>query len=191
MDNNIESYPAAVCRYKILPALTHLLQHGFGSNPVILSCVLKISSLFIDDEEEKSKKVTPVVVSMFQNNERGTRINLLKALPKFIQYLDTDTVSKEIFPKVINGFTDSSPVLRECSVRSVLHFAPKLTDALVSKQLLPLLDRIQSNDAEPAIRTNICIVLGKIAKHIKLDNNQQNETLLVKWSVSLSLSFSD
>merc|ERR1712003_614154 len=40
LDKNIESCPASICKYKILPALSHLLEFGFGSNPVILSCVL-------------------------------------------------------------------------------------------------------------------------------------------------------
>ena len=78
LDKNIESYPSSICKYKILPALSHLLQHGFGSNPVILSCVLKISTLFMDDENEKQQQIRPLVVAMFKNNERGTRINLLK-----------------------------------------------------------------------------------------------------------------
>mmetsp|Transcript_51218 Transcript_51218/g.81600 ORF Transcript_51218/g.81600 Transcript_51218/m.81600 type:complete len:798 (+) Transcript_51218:440-2833(+) len=190
LDQNIESYPPAVCKFKILPTLTHLLQHGFGSNPLILSCVLKISSSFIDDEKEKAVKITPVVINMFKNNERGTRINLLKSLPKFIDYLDTHTISNDIWPQLINGFTDSSPVLREQSVRSVIHFTPKLNDNIISSQLLPLLDKIQCNDAEPAIRTNICIVLGKIAKFVQIKNNQANEVLLAKcFSRSLNDSF--
>jgi len=160
----------------VLPALSHLLQHGFGANPVILSCVLKIHRLQKDNDEAASdgaQSIRPMVIAMFKNNERGTRINLLKAMPKFIEYLDRETVSKLIFPQLINGFTDSSPVLRECSVRSVLHFAPKLEPAMVTKQLLPLLERIQQNDVEPAIRTNICIVLGKVAKMVNVSENEQ------------------
>lgn len=90
---------------------------------------------------------------MFKNNERGTRINLLKSLPKFINYLDS--VSNDIWARQISGFTDSSPVLREQSVRSVIHFTPKSNENIITKQLLPLLDKLQSNDIEPAIRTNM------------------------------------
>eukprot|EP00483_Globobulimina_turgida_P004419 UN04428 len=99
---------------------------------------------------------------MFNNHERGTRINLLKSLPKFLDYLDPNIVSQDIWPSLINGFTDSSPVLREISLRSVIHFTPKLSDNIIEKELLPLLDKLQSSDLEPAIRTNTVIVLGKI-----------------------------
>eukprot|EP01083_Nonionella_stella_P043120 116393_1 len=170
LDANIESYPSSICNYKILPALTHLLQHGFGSNPLILSCVLKINP--------PKDTVRPLIVNMFTNNERGTRINLLKSLPKFIDKLDSECVSNDIFPQLINGFTDSSPVLREQSVRSVIHIVPKLTHDIISNKLLPLLDKIQSNDVEPAIRTNICIVLGKIAKFVICNSN--NELVVMK-----------
>ena len=110
LEKNIQTFPPARCKYRILPALTHILEHGSGSNPVVLSCVLQISSLLENDEVEK--KIKPVVTNLFKNNERGTRINLLKNLDKFIEYIDTKTITNDIFPQVLNGFTDSSPVLR-------------------------------------------------------------------------------
>ncbi len=169
LNDNIESYPSTICKYKILPILKHLLSHGFGSNPIILSLVIKIGS---EDNID-------VIIQLFDNNERSTRINLLKSLPNYISNINREIINNNIWPKLINGFTDSSPILREQSVRSLIFFAPKLKSEIINKQLLPLLDKLQSTDIEPAIRTNCCIVLGKIAKHCNINNNKQNELLLV------------
>ncbi|ETO27755.1 N-terminal kinase-like protein [Reticulomyxa filosa] len=175
LDQDIESFPIERCKYRILPALSHVLEHGSGSNPVILSCVLKISKMLTQEESEKMVK--PVLINLFKNNERGIRINLLKNLDKFVDCLDSKTISKDIFPCVINGFTDQSPVLRECSVRSVLHFASKLDTKTLHEVLMPVLVKLQAQDTEPAIRTNTTIVFGKIASYLEIS---KMEVVLVK-----------
>lgn len=70
----------------------------------------------------------PIVVKLFSSPDRMTRINLLKQLDQFVKYLSQDgglgtlisplischpVVTKDIFPHVAAGFTDTVPALRE------------------------------------------------------------------------------
>ena len=64
LDSNINSFPRERCKYRILPALTHVLEHGSGSNPVLFSCVLKISNML--DTSEREKYVVPAIVNLFK-----------------------------------------------------------------------------------------------------------------------------
>lgn len=55
----------------------------------------------------------PALVKLFSSTDRATRINLLQQLETFHDFLTADVVTKEIFPQIVNGFTDTVPQMRE------------------------------------------------------------------------------
>lgn len=63
------------------------------------------------------------------------------------------------------GFTDTAPIIREWTVKSVLLVIGKLSEKTINYDLLRYLGKLQT-DEEPGIRTNTVICLGKIAKHL-------------------------
>ena len=101
-----------MAQYRVLPAMLDQLKFGSGSNPVLLATVLKLGSKL--PEEDLDKMVIPAVVQMFSNNERSTRINLLKHVKQYIEYIPDDIVEKQIFPNVISGFAGKKKRKSNC-----------------------------------------------------------------------------
>jgi len=165
----VEMIPESCARYRILPAMLNQLQFGAGSNPTLLATVLKLGQKLSDEEREAM--IIPAVSKMFENNERSTRINLLKNIKLYIEFIPDDVVEKTIFPNVISGFADTTPTLREVSVRSLISFAPKLSEATLNGKVLQLLAKCQT-DAQPAIRTNTTVVIGEIAQYLSKEKQQ-------------------
>ena len=69
---------------------------------------------------------------------------------------------------------DTSPALREVSVRSLISFAPKLSAATLNGKILQILGKCQT-DVEAAIRTNTTVVIGEIAQYL---SKEKQETIL-------------
>jgi hypothetical protein len=72
----------------------------------------------------------------------------------------------------LTGFADAVPVIREATVKSVLLVAPKLTDRILNNDLLRHLAKTQM-DPEPGIRTNTCILLGRLSKFLQPATNSK------------------
>ncbi|KAF2069881.1 hypothetical protein CYY_008803 [Polysphondylium violaceum] len=160
LDQQIDKIPISVCKFKILPHLLTAFDYG-PVNLKILGTLLKISSHLSSDEY--NSRVVPSVVKWFASDDRALRINLLENLEHYIQHLSEDVVNNQIFPNVVNGFNDN-PLLKETTLKSMLLFAPKLTDKTMI-QLLKYLAALQK-DQLPGIRTNTTICLGRIAQHM-------------------------
>ncbi len=92
---------------------------------------------FVPSDEYKSLVLDPVV-NLFANPDRGTRMAILEVLPEFADKLDKQTVSEKIWPHLVSivdsfnsdprlidnrgqqtGFTDTVPVIRETTVKSI------------------------------------------------------------------------
>lgn len=63
------------------------------------------------------------------------------------------------------GFSDTAPIVREQTVKSVLVLVNKLSDRTINSELLKCLAKT-SNDEQAGIRTNTTICLGKIARNL-------------------------
>ncbi|WJX58823.1 hypothetical protein P8452_44236 [Trifolium repens] len=72
------------------------------------------------------------------------------------------STTKNVYPHVATGFSDTSAFLRELTLKSMLVLALKLSQRTLSGSLLKHLSKLQV-DEEPAIRTNTTILLGNIA----------------------------
>lgn len=129
----------------------------------MFNMVLKIGAKLSDDEYEA--QLTPVLVRLFSSPDRAIRVCLLDSLPLMIDHLSAKIVNDKVFPNLVTGFSDTAPLVREQTVKSVLTIVTKLADRTINGELLKYLAKT-ANDPEPGIRTNTTICLGKIAKHL-------------------------
>jgi SCY1-like protein 1 len=171
-----EEMPLQYARTKVLPHLMTALDVGAGANASVLAPIIKIAQGMTSDSSSSSSsssyaldttrsKLQASFLKWFQSPDRVLRIALLQQLPAIIGYLDNDSVSRDVFPSVAQGFLDTSPQLRELTVKSMLVFAPRLSEKLRNNELLKYLARLQV-DAEAGIRTNTTIAIGKLAPYL-------------------------
>ncbi|CAG8444939.1 2855_t:CDS:10 [Dentiscutata heterogama] len=151
--DTIDKMPGNICKYKILPELLKALE--FGS---VLPSIIKIGETLDDNEYEQF--IVTSIIKMFAVPDRAMRLSLLENLGSFIDHLDNKTVNEKA-----TGFTDTAPIIRESTVKSVLLLAPKLTERVINNDLLRHLAKLQM-DEMPGIRTNTTICLGKISKYL-------------------------
>ncbi|KAI7849139.1 armadillo-type protein [Circinella umbellata] len=162
LDNVIDTFPNEFSKYKILPELVKAFEFGSGGAKA-LGAILKIGEHL--DNQEYEKVIVDPIVRMFASPDRAIRVTLLENMPKFIEHIPNKAVHNQIFPHVATGFTDTVPIIREQTIKSILVIVPKLNDRIINYDLLKYLAKLQM-DEEPGIRTNTTICLGKITKHL-------------------------
>ncbi|XP_012150322.1 N-terminal kinase-like protein yata isoform X2 [Megachile rotundata] len=161
--NQLESFPDGVGRYKILPQLLAAFEFG-DAGSAVLPPLLQLGCQLPDTEYQK--RVVPCVVKLFASNDRATRLRLLQQLDRFVDHLQPATVNEAIFPQVARGFLDTNAAIREQTIKSVVHLAPKLDYNNLNVETLRYFAKLQSKDEHGGIRTNTTVCLGKIAQHL-------------------------
>ncbi|TPX56494.1 hypothetical protein PhCBS80983_g04505 [Powellomyces hirtus] len=159
---SLESFPTEFCKYKILPELIKALEFG-GAGSKALAPILKLGGKL--NQQEFDSLVVPIVVKLFASTDRAIRVSLCEGLPGLIDHLNAKIVTEKIFPNLALGFLDSSAVIREHTLKSILVIVTKLSEKIINNELLRYLAKLQQ-DEEPGIRTNTTICLGKISKHL-------------------------
>ncbi|CAH8432523.1 unnamed protein product [Schistosoma bovis] len=165
----ITSFPDDVCRHKILPHLVNGLRYGSAGVDALLP-VLRLIPLLSDNDFQTY--VLPCLLKLFSSPERATRVRLLEHLPDFVQHLQTKCIETQIFGPVSAGFTDTHPVVREATVRAMIHLAPKLSTKLLNDNLIKHIITLQSRDAQGGIRTNATVCLAKLASCFSTQTQQ-------------------
>ena len=161
--NQLESFPDGVGRYKILPQLLAAFEFG-DAGSAVLPPLLQLGCQLPDTEYQR--RVVPCVVKLFASNDRATRLRLLQQLDRFVDHLQPATVNEAIFPQVAKGFLDTNAAIREQTIKSVVHLAPKLDYNNLNLETLRYFAKLQSKDEHGGIRTNTTVCLGKIAQHL-------------------------
>ena len=164
----VPNLPKPAAQWKVLPALNNSLEYGGGSARA-LEPLLKIAAVL--NEEEYQQQVVPTVVKLFSNTDRQMRIPLLERLPMMVEHLSMKTINDQIFQHISMGFSDTSPVLREMTVKAIVPLAAKLRPATMGL-VMRAFAKLQL-DEEAAIRTNTTICLGKIASHIDASTREK------------------
>ncbi|KAL1377690.1 hypothetical protein pipiens_016093 [Culex pipiens pipiens] len=159
----LDNFPDNVCKNKILPQLITAYEYG-DAGSAVLAPMFKLGRLL--DEVEYQKRIVPCVVKLFASTDRVTRSRLLQQLELFIGHLQTGVVNDQIFPQIAHGFLDTNPTIREQTVKSIIHLAPKLNYNNLNVEVLRHFARLQSRDDQGGIRTNTTVCLGKIAPHL-------------------------
>jgi SCY1-like protein 1 len=108
-----------------------------------------------------SKTLGPLVPLLFMVKDRGVRGALLNKVNFLSQHLDKGVLNSQVFEPLCSGFNDSSPALRELTLKATIGLVPYLNPPNLEK-LSRYLVRLQS-DTETAIRTNAVIFIAKIA----------------------------
>lgn len=173
LEKELESFPSDICKNKILPDLINAFEFGEAGS-AILNPIFKIGNLL--SEEEYQTKLVPCIIKLYACKDRATRSKLLQQLDSYIHFLAPNVINEQIFPQVVQGFLDSNFTIREQTVKSMLHLAPKLNSTNLNDELMKHLSRLQTRDEEGGIRANTTVCLGKIAKHL---SSQVQQTVLL------------
>lgn len=101
----------------MLPSLVSALDFGGASANAILPIVLQLG-VHASPSDYATIVLAPVT-KLFASPDRGTRMALLEHLEEYADKLDNKTVSDKIWPNLQTGFTDTVPVIREATVKSI------------------------------------------------------------------------
>ncbi|KAH6914204.1 other/SCY1 protein kinase [Coprinopsis sp. MPI-PUGE-AT-0042] len=184
LSDSAASFPPEFASKRVLPPLLQALEFGGTTAAIILPLVLQFGA-HAAPEEYTATIVNPIV-KLYSSPDRGTRMALLDHLPSYIDKLDKKTVSDKIFPHLQTGFADTVAIIREATVKSISLFSPKFSDRILNNDLLRLLAKMQV-DPEPSIRTNTCILLGRLGP--TLGYNTKRKVLVPAFSRALKDSF--
>jgi SCY1-like protein 1 len=116
-------------------------------------------------------EMASLVAMLFVVKDRGVRAALLNKVSFMTQHLDKNTLNASVFEPLCSGFSDSSPVLRELTLKATLVLVPSLNQPNMEK-LARYLVRLQS-DSETSIRTNTVIFISKLAPHLSESSQQK------------------
>jgi SCY1-like protein 1 len=118
-----------------------------------------------------SKEMISLVGLLFVVKDRGVRAVLLSKVSFMAQHLDKNTLNMSVFEPLCSGFSDSSPALREMTLKATLVLVPSLNQPNLEK-LARYLVRLQS-DSETSIRTNTVIFISRLAPHLSESSQQK------------------
>ncbi|KAL7418377.1 Nuclear aminoacylation-dependent tRNA export pathway component [Cryptotrichosporon argae] len=178
------SLPGPFVTHRVLPSLLHSLSLPDAPSSAMLPLVLNLGRHV--PAASYGKLVLEPVIKLYASPDRGTRMALLDGLGEYVDKLDAKMVTERIWPHLITGFADTVPVIREATVKSVYPLANKLSDRILNNDLLRLLAKMQV-DTEPSIRTNTCILLGRLAPI--LGTNTKKKVLVPAFARSLKDPF--
>jgi len=166
-----------VAIHKILPLLVLGLKSSAGNESAmtqdvnrrevlaIVPLLFQIAESYLAKTPELFQKhISSLVPLLFAVNDRGVRGAVLQKISLLEAQLDKGAINASVFEPMCSGFTDSSPALRELTLKSTIVLVPKLSHTNLEK-LVRYLVRMQS-DPEASIRTNTVIFIGKIAPNL-------------------------
>uniref|UniRef100_A0A1I8GL38 N-terminal kinase-like protein n=2 Tax=Macrostomum lignano TaxID=282301 RepID=A0A1I8GL38_9PLAT len=159
----LSNFPDDVAKHKVLPQLVNILQYGGGGSEVLLP-LLHLSRLC--DKSEFEGRIVPCLIRLFSLPERVARVRLLEQLPSYIGHLPDRVVNEQILQPFCQGFHDTSPVVREHTIRAAVHLAEKLNAKNLNEELPKHLTRLQVKDEQGGVRANATVCLGKLAGHM-------------------------
>jgi SCY1-like protein 1 len=138
----------------------------FSSSLVFFVVLAMLQPLFFITEnylekDKISRELSPLVALLFNVKDRGVRGALLNKVSFMSQHLDKNSLNTHVFGPLCSGFNDSSPALREMTLKATLGLVPSLNQPNLEK-LTRYLVRLQG-DNETSIRTNAVIFVSKIA----------------------------
>ncbi|THH30408.1 hypothetical protein EUX98_g3776 [Antrodiella citrinella] len=196
------SLPTEFASYRVLPALASALEFGGASAAAILPLVLQLGRNVAP--QDYGSVIMVHLVKLFASPDRGTRMALLDHLSEYADKLDKRMVVDKIWPNLVSacpnintleyslnfykqtGFTDTVPIIREATVKAIILFSDKLNERILNNDLLRYLARMQA-DQEASIRTNTCILLGRLGPN--LGYNTKRKVLVPAFTKALKDSF--
>ncbi|KHJ96184.1 HEAT repeat protein [Oesophagostomum dentatum] len=179
---SLDIFPADIAKYKILPKIIETYEYG-DAGPNILIPLFKLGRLL--DENDYQRRVVPCLVKLFGSPDRTTRVKLLERIDEFAPHLSSQVINEKIFGNLSSGFLDTSPAVRESTVKAMVPLAEKLNFNNLNVELMKYLARLQGGDEHGGIRTNATICLGKIGNY--LDPSKRQMILLSAFTRGMKL----
>lgn len=171
--------------YKVLPLLrTHIMTNN--AHLTTNAIVLFFTSASNLDRQDYGFLVLPVIKLLFSKDDRHIRLALLDSLSVVAANVEDAFIQEAVYQKYASGFTDSSPGIREATLKASIFLAPKLSSRQLNGELLRFYARLQA-DPEPGIRANTAICLGYVAKY--LDASTRSKILGIALVKTLSDPF--
>ncbi|TKR69233.1 hypothetical protein L596_021417 [Steinernema carpocapsae] len=167
LKDHLELYPDDIAKYKILPKLIHSYEYGDAGSHILVPMFILGRLL---DEDEYQQRIVPCLCKLFSSTDRSTRVKLLDQIDEFASHLTNQVVNERIYSNLIMGLSDTSPAMRESTVKAMVPLAEKLNAYNLNTDLMRHLARLQGSDDQPGIRTNVTICLGKIAGYLEPSN---------------------
>ena len=87
--------------------------------------------------------ILPTIAKLFNSSDRGIKIQLLQNMDNYEATISDKVADQQIFPALVSGFSDSSPYLRELTLKSMVILAPKLSEKTLNSSLLKYLAKLQ------------------------------------------------
>uniref|UniRef100_A0A0N5AYC8 N-terminal kinase-like protein n=1 Tax=Syphacia muris TaxID=451379 RepID=A0A0N5AYC8_9BILA len=184
LKDELEIFPDDIAKCKILPKLIQTYEYGDAGAHILLP-LFKLGKLL--DEEEYQNRIVPCLCKLFSSPDRVTRVKLLEQVDEFAPHLTPQVVNERIYNNIASGFLDTSPAVRESTVKAMVSLADKLNYHNLNTDLMKYLARLQSQDDVPGIRTNTTICLGKIGCYI--DPSQRQRILIAAFTRAMKDPF--
>lgn len=100
LEDVADDFPKEFVGTKVLPELLKSVEFG-GGGPKVFSFVMKIGATLSDEEYDST--ITPVIIRLFSNPDRGIRVCLLSNLQIMIDHLSQKIVNEKIFPQMVGN----------------------------------------------------------------------------------------
>lgn len=176
--------PPEFASHRVLPSLISALEFGGANATIILPLALQMGK-HVPSAEYSTILLTPIA-KMYASPDRGTRMALLDNLSEYVDKLDQKYVTDKVWQNLQTGFADTIPAIREATVKSIGLLYPKFNDRIMNNDLLRQLSKMQL-DPESSIRTNTCILIGRIAP--SLGYNTKKKVLIPAFHRALKDTF--
>mmetsp|Transcript_15115 Transcript_15115/g.17308 ORF Transcript_15115/g.17308 Transcript_15115/m.17308 type:complete len:817 (+) Transcript_15115:133-2583(+) len=189
--------PKNVALFKILPLIITTVRTICGNESMLSQDMYRrevlailVPLFYIEEHYQEPEKIgdelSPLIAKLFLVPDRGVRSVLLNQVGFFTQNLNKNALNASVFEPLCSGFNDSSPVLRELTLKATHVLVPSLHPPNLEK-LSRYLVRLQS-DAEISLRTNAVIFIAEIAPHLSEVSKQK--MLLPAYARSMKDPFS-
>ena len=172
----------SVTTYKILPVILRLLNtftEEFNNRNlrdtarknigVCMTCLSKFAEDGKIEEEEFHLTGLETLLGLWSISDRSVRTSLLHSLRGMSALYTPEAVNKRVFDMLLVGFSDANALMREETLKSLVHIVDKLDENLTNDKLPRCIASLQG-DGEPSIRTNAVIFLGRIIPRLKQSN---------------------
>jgi len=161
LNATLDGLPRTVVERKVLPLIASGLEFGSAPGAALQSLLHAARRLA---KPQFTARIIPTVIRLFASTDRAMRVALLQCMDAYMELLEPAQM-EAVFEQLAAGFGDATAFLRELTLKSMLHVAPKVSQRTLTSSLLKHLAKLQMDD-EPAIRANTTICLGNIARYL-------------------------
>jgi hypothetical protein len=202
--NAAPSFPVGSLQFKVIPLVTQAISFESKSvnaanvaaasgqpppTPASVNVLLAmLDSILVADHTVKATnanspnvttaavrgQIDMAVIDLFACNDRIVRVGLLQRIEKLAPAISNETVNN-CFDQICTGFSDATPVVRELTIKAMIHIVQRLNDTNKNDKLVRFLAKLQT-DPEHAIRTNCVVCLGLIAPHLSAEVRRKTLT---------------